>query len=153
MPTGMALWLLLSGLVSPHTLLAQADAQGVRCDYSYRIGCDENGCEADFSDIGFVTLPSAQSLLRTDSEDPWSWSLQTDSAVVRHRCDQEGCADISVRVSRSGIFLNFVAPGYLLKVSFLTQDRVENPSPEFVEVDTYFLNTYVRYGRCQPLRG
>jgi len=152
MPIEIAFWLVLCSLVWPEAILAQVDAQEVRCDYSYRIRCDKSGCQADSSDIGFITVPNAQSLLRTDSQDPWSWSLQADSAVVRHLCDEEGCAEIPVRVSRSGMFLEFVAPGYLLKISYLTQDRLESPSPEFVEVDTVFLDTYIKYGRCRRLR-
>ncbi len=136
----------LALIATPLRLLcAQGAANEIRCNYTTRYYCDENGCTSVPPEGAYLLIPDSRALglagtRHRDDEPP----------VQVRRCDAGGCTPVNVTSSLSGAFLNVWKQdgGYMLKFVTVSLDLIEVRAGQFVEVATSMLGTFISYGRC-----
>lgn len=138
-------------VITPLALIAQVPASEIRCNYKTRTACIKGECKPISTEGlvtgSFVLLPSVPDLLRA--------SRKPNGGVVDVRlCDPDGCSPVPMRASIDGDWL------YLLQANGGTQYvKVYVPANgpaehgyipgEFVELESFMLDTVIGNGQCQ----
>ena len=137
--------------LAPLALTAQVPASEIRCNYLARTMCIKGACSPITTDSliagSFILLPSASQLLLAAHR-------VADNVVDVRLCDSDGCSPVPMRASIDGDWL------YLLQANGGTQYvKIYLPADgtaqygyvlgEFVELESFLLNTVIGNGTCR----
>ena len=107
------------------SVATKADATSIRCDIATKWSCSETGCK--------TATPTIYNLMNFDT-------------AKYSRCDQKGCDAYEVTVTRSGNYLNILAPQKSM-LAKLGGSNLEH----FTEVVTLGTVVLVSHGKCEKI--